>query len=770
MRGSRQRVSSDCAVGRSQGPAGWSRLILICLTVLIRPATAQVALVAGVPVPFSYPATPARLLVNGTSGFRIAAPADTLKLEVKLETATPEVDVDLYARCGMDVAISGSQLTADASSQAKGTGNESLSISYPMNGQAGTCFIALDIEPTTMAIGGRLTAVVHSFPAGNRLQVPATAQLYLAGQPDGVVYDQDSVPLYSPPQSAIALTAGQGIQIRAAGQIDCRNPQYGTVEKTSPAGIMSATDGLSGAYGLSSINGPACALVGVFVGPSVDSRIDAPELDFRGGLSDIQTLRPLLQQVFLVGDGFNTRGEPRVFVVPPGATRLFFGVLNFRLAVQRGAFTVSTTVAAIPSEAASNPLSVPALAQLYLAGQPNGTVYDLDSAPVHSPAQAGVPITAGQGFRIRATGQIECRNPIFGSLQPAGPGGIPAAVSSLGAAYGLSGIRSDSCALIGVFTGPSIDSRSAPPDLDFTGGLVDVQALRPLLQQVFYIGDGLTPAGQPRVFTAPTGATRLFLGVMNFRMGLQRGAFTASVAPADPGAPQVSSAGITNAAGFGPAPLAAGSVASLYGSNFGELTAAVAAPLPTTLSGTRVYFNTYAAPLFFVSPGQINAQVPVELRGETTALVTVVRNGVAGPAATVELAPYAPGIFTAPGVGPVIVNTRTGALVTDSSRAKPGDILVIYATGIGPVLHDPPTGSTSSLTQLSPALLPMEIVLQGQDREVAAVPLFAGLAPGLIGVSQINFAVPADSPTGRIRLRLQSVPLAGSNTVELPLE
>jgi uncharacterized protein (TIGR03437 family) len=121
-----------------------------------------------------------------------------------------------------------------------------------------------------------------------------------------------------------------------------------------------------------------------------------------------------------------------------------------------------------------------------------------------------------------------------------------------------------------------------------------------------------------------------------------------------------------------------------------------------------------------------------------------------------NLTGIAPGIFTALPTSPAVVNFRTGRLVTDAEPASRGDTLIIYASGIGPVLYDAPTGSPASSTVLSPALLPFQVMFSQGGASSTATPAFAGLAPGFIGVGQINVQNPADLPQGAVSLRLTS--------------
>ena len=115
------------------------------------------------------------------------------------------------------------------------------------------------------------------------------------------------------------------------------------------------------------------------------------------------------------------------------------------------------------------------------------------------------------------------------------------------------------------------------------------------------------------------------------------------------------------------------------------------------------------------------AQVPMEMYGFTKALVTPVNNGIAGIAQMVDTAPFAAGIFTTGTGDPVIIDNNTGQLVSPSAPASIGDVLIIWATGLGPTLLDPPTGHPAPETA-SPALLPIRMTLKSASTGAAEGP------------------------------------------------
>ena len=150
--------------------------------------------------------------------------------------------------------------------------------------------------------------------------------------------------------------------------------------------------------------------------------------------------------------------------------------------------------------------------------------------------------------------------------------------------------------------------------------------------------------------------------------------------------PVIGEGGIVNGASFSPeAVVSPGSIASLFGMNLAAATeAATGLPLPTMLAGTEVLVNDTPAPLFFVSPSQINFQMPFEVTGPTVR-IAVTSGGVRGPEVMVNVAPAAPGIFTAVpgGSGPGAVLNEDFSPNSAQNPAAVGSVIQIFATGLG---------------------------------------------------------------------------------------
>ena len=156
--------------------------------------------------------------------------------------------------------------------------------------------------------------------------------------------------------------------------------------------------------------------------------------------------------------------------------------------------------------------------------------------------------------------------------------------------------------------------------------------------------------------------------------------------PADGATPPVISA-ITNVASVATPSLAPGSMASIFGSNLaGSTSAASSAPLSTTLGNVTVTVGATLAPLWFVSPSQINFQIPYETTPGTTVPVVVSNNGTASNTFQLQIAATAPGIFfTGNGTDAVAVNNPSQTLNSAGNQAPAGSTVSIFLTGIGAV-------------------------------------------------------------------------------------
>jgi len=215
------------------------------------------------------------------------------------------------------------------------------------------------------------------------------------------------------------------------------------------------------------------------------------------------------------------------------------------------------------------------------------------------------------------------------------------------------------------------------------------------------------------------------------------------------GGPAVSAGGIVNAASFAAnTPVAAASLASIFGTNLGPAAGVLATglPLPTLLSNVKVRINGILAPLIYVSATQINCQIPVELAGQSSVQVIVQNGDLPSPPASLSLTPTGPGLFTAAVSGRAqgAVLNKDNTLNTPANPARLGEIIQIYATGQGEVSNAPVSGSPAPSSPLATTPVNPVVLIGGRQADIA----FSGLAPGFVGLWQINAVVPATIPVG----------------------
>jgi uncharacterized protein (TIGR03437 family) len=202
--------------------------------------------------------------------------------------------------------------------------------------------------------------------------------------------------------------------------------------------------------------------------------------------------------------------------------------------------------------------------------------------------------------------------------------------------------------------------------------------------------------------------------------------------------PTISSGGVVNAAPpFLTQGMQPGSYITIYGNDLADTTLGKSTPLlPVSLGQVSVSFDgggiSLPGRLSYISPGQINVQIPWEFQGQSSVQMKVTLYGYLwGDLYTVPLATYSPGIFA----------------FTDAKR---GGIMVVYANGLGPVSTPQSSGEAASLTELFTTNTMPTATIGGIPASVK----FSGLAPGWEGLYQVNVEVPADAPTGTQPLKL----------------
>jgi uncharacterized protein (TIGR03437 family) len=251
------------------------------------------------------------------------------------------------------------------------------------------------------------------------------------------------------------------------------------------------------------------------------------------------------------------------------------------------------------------------------------------------------------------------------------------------------------------------------------------------------------------------------------------------------GGPTIAFAGVVDNAAFmtGQA-VGAGSVAAVFGSQLTNSGPAYASgfPLPTTLAGVQVLVSGSPVPLFYAGASQIDIQVPFGLASGQV-LVQVLLNGQPSNRVSATVASSAPRLFALKQLPAAPDGTTYGVVLnSDSTLALPsnlaagshpahiGDVLTIYALGLGPVSPSVNTGQPApGVAPLAQTTNPVQVTYgAGTGGSVTTGTIYAGLAPFFAGLYQIDVLLPQGAPTGNVPV---SISLLGqlSNIVEMSI-
>lgn len=211
-------------------------------------------------------------------------------------------------------------------------------------------------------------------------------------------------------------------------------------------------------------------------------------------------------------------------------------------------------------------------------------------------------------------------------------------------------------------------------------------------------------------------------------------------------APVVSANGVVDAASFtSGAAVVPGSYIAIYGTDLGTSPqVATTAALPVSMSKVSVSFDagslSFPGRLHFVTPGQINVQIPWEMPLNGTARMKVSVESSSTGLYALPLTAYAPGMFEYQTSGSSLVAARDEnfALIGPANAAKPGRNIQIYCNALGPVTNQPPSGEPSPTSPLAETTTTPVVTIGGQNATV----LFSGLTPTVVGLYQINLTVP----------------------------
>jgi uncharacterized protein (TIGR03437 family) len=265
----------------------------------------------------------------------------------------------------------------------------------------------------------------------------------------------------------------------------------------------------------------------------------------------------------------------------------------------------------------------------------------------------------------------------------------------------------------------------------------------------------------------------------NYRIGFgttaSPGIDIALAAPAFSGAGvYLNPTGVVNAASYAPFTqgLSPGELLVLTGTDLapnttiGSADIAQSANFPTKLNGVEVLIDEIAAPLYYVSANQIAAIVPYSVsQFASFATVQVSNNGQLSHAISEFLNVGTPGVFTIPadGVGLAAAEHGDGTLITENSPAQPGESIAVYLTGLGqvlpPILDGTPGTSSAPYNQTVNGIY---AAIDGASASTEASVLYAGLAPTLTGLYQVNLTIPTGVTAGDNYLEIDVLDSAGN--------
>jgi len=237
--------------------------------------------------------------------------------------------------------------------------------------------------------------------------------------------------------------------------------------------------------------------------------------------------------------------------------------------------------------------------------------------------------------------------------------------------------------------------------------------------------------------------------------------------------PIAAAGGVVNNGTFGGGEaLAQGDIAAVFGDQFtyGDPQQATNLPLPTSLGGTQVLVNGQPAPLYYVSPSQINFEIPIDAT-TNDATVQVVRNGQAGNSAYLNIQGSEPR-FIAFGAN-AVMTTPDGVLTgIPTHPVKTDDVVVIYTIGLGPTSPVVSSGTASPSSPL--AVIPGTTqvcfgVVSPFSQPTCVTPQFVGLSPGFAGLYQVNVAIPQGLASGTVPFSF-NVNGVNSNVVQLAVQ
>lgn len=215
-------------------------------------------------------------------------------------------------------------------------------------------------------------------------------------------------------------------------------------------------------------------------------------------------------------------------------------------------------------------------------------------------------------------------------------------------------------------------------------------------------------------------------------------------------APNYTVGSIVNAASNFPGPLAPNTIVSLYGTQLAWATRALTAEdvragvLPYLLpgAGVAVTIGHIYGRLYYVSPTQINLLIPAQLLPGQEYPLQVTRDSLAGPEIKIKLDAAAPGLFVQP-AGYIAATHANNSPVTREEPSRPGEVVVLYATGLGQTVPPLDDGEIPVRAMRIDGRGEFQVLVDGKAVADDRI-LYAGVAPGFAGLYQVNLMLPED--------------------------
>lgn len=390
-----------------------------------------------------------------------------------------------------------------------------------------------------------------------------------------------------------------------------------------------------------------------------------------------------------------------------------------------------------------------------------------------TPITLNLPITAVTALVVTPVASpvvVALHTQVTGTPIPVSGGAAPYSYTTTGFPAGIT--LTPNGAVTGTATGPageypvtvtvsdqSGQSKMISFTLDVAGGTImnSISTLPPATAGALYSNQLAISGGvPPYVYSVPTGSmvtvsstgllsgTFTLAGTQQVNISVTDALGNTQVVPLSvtvlPGV-----GGVTNAATFVAGAIAPGEIISIFGSGIGPATGVGSVLgadglLPTTVGGTQVLIGGLPAPILYASSTQLNVIVPFSLSTTQPGPITVTSNGQTSAALTVTPAVASPGVFVIPNTTNA---TQAAALNQDLSvnnatnPAAVGSVVVLYATGGGVLSGSIQDGALAGTNPLI-TIADVTLTIGGAPATVQ----FAGLAPGLAGVVQVNAVIP----------------------------